>query len=78
MSVQGEACKSYNVLPKRQVIVVQLHTLIVEASSAPIVNEASPEQKARVRKLEAADRARRRAVKDKQSSKKQSRSKKDW
>ncbi|EIN09522.1 hypothetical protein PUNSTDRAFT_101371 [Punctularia strigosozonata HHB-11173 SS5] len=59
-------------------ISLSLRTLIVQAASASIVNEASPEQKERVRKLEVADQTRRRIAKAKQSCKKQSRSKRDW
>jgi len=46
---------------------MQLHTLIISAASAPIKNEPSEQQKARVRGLEKADNARRKVQKDKRS-----------
>jgi len=51
----------------------KLHALIVSSASAPIKNEPSEQQKARVRSLERADTARRRAQKDKRSQIKQGR-----
>jgi len=52
---------------------VQLHALILSAASAPIQNEPTEQQKARVRSLERADNARRRAQKDKRSQTKRGR-----
>ncbi|KAI0368622.1 hypothetical protein BV20DRAFT_1083326 [Pilatotrama ljubarskyi] len=51
-----------------------LHALIVSAASAGLVNEPSEEQKARVRSLERADKARRRLEKDKRKQIKRGRS----
>ena len=53
---------------------IQLHALILSASSAALVNEASPEQKKRVEQLEKAEKARRRQMKEKRSSVKRGRS----
>ncbi|KAI0359935.1 hypothetical protein OH77DRAFT_881759 [Trametes cingulata] len=52
----------------------KLHALIVSAASAGLVNEPSEEQKARVRSLERADKARRRLEKDKRKQVKRGRS----
>jgi len=55
----------------------KLHTLILSASAAPLVNEPSQAQKERVQGLERAEKVRRRADKDKRSAVKKSR-KGDW
>ncbi|KAI0076186.1 hypothetical protein K474DRAFT_1675789 [Panus rudis PR-1116 ss-1] len=52
----------------------QLHGLILSSASASIVNEATPEQKARVRELQKAEKTRRRKEKEKRSAVKRSRS----
>ncbi|KAI0649167.1 hypothetical protein C8Q79DRAFT_495535 [Trametes meyenii] len=58
---------------------VKLHTLVVSAASAGLVNEPSEEQKARVRSLEKAEKARRRLDKDKRAQVKRGRSGgRDW
>ncbi|KAI0749309.1 hypothetical protein C8Q80DRAFT_616427 [Daedaleopsis nitida] len=51
----------------------KLHSLIVSAASAGLVNEPSPEQQERVRKLALADKARRRQDKEKRKEVKRSR-----
>ena len=51
----------------------QLHALILSASSAALITEPSEAQKARVRRLEAAEKVRRRQMKDMRSSIKRSR-----
>jgi peptidyl-tRNA hydrolase ICT1 len=56
----------------------QLKDLVTGAAAHAVRNEASDEQKERVRALERADRARRRDAKSKQSAKKSSRSSKGW
>ncbi|KAI0710174.1 hypothetical protein C8Q76DRAFT_859098 [Earliella scabrosa] len=58
----------------------KLHSLIVSAASAGLVNEPSAEQQERVRKLAQAEKARRRADKDKRKELKRSRSRggRDW
>lgn len=57
----------------------QLHALVVSAASVGLVNEPSQEQKARVRRLEKAEKARRRLEKDKRKDVKRSRSHKgEW
>ena len=56
---------------------LQLHTLILSASSSALVTEPSEAQKARVRRFEAAEKAQRRHMKDKRSSIKRSRSGRD-
>ncbi|GJE85559.1 hypothetical protein PsYK624_016380 [Phanerochaete sordida] len=53
----------------------KLHALVLSASSAALITEPSEEQKARVRRLEAADKARRRQMKDRRSDVKRSRGK---
>ncbi|EIW57497.1 uncharacterized protein TRAVEDRAFT_125523 [Trametes versicolor FP-101664 SS1] len=58
---------------------LQLHTLIVSAASAGLVNEPSEEQRKRVRDLERADKARRRLDQEKRKQVKRGRSKGgDW
>lgn len=58
---------------------LQLHTLIVSAASAGLVNEPSEEQRKRVRDLEKADKARRRLDQEKRKQVKRGRSKDgDW
>lgn len=56
----------------------QLHDLILAASSAPIKNEASPEQKKRVEALERIEKARRRMEKSHRSGIKNNRKKGNW
>ncbi|KAI0787742.1 hypothetical protein C8Q74DRAFT_1315552 [Fomes fomentarius] len=57
----------------------KLHSLIVSAASAGLVNEPSQEQQERVRKLAEADKARRRLEQDKRKEVKRSRGKRiDW
>ncbi|KAL6298637.1 RF-1 domain-containing protein [Sparassis latifolia] len=56
----------------------KLHALIMSASSASLVNEASEEQKARVRGFERAEKARRRADKDRRSAVKRGRASGAW
>ncbi|KII92220.1 hypothetical protein PLICRDRAFT_50637 [Plicaturopsis crispa FD-325 SS-3] len=57
----------------------KLHALILTSASASVKNEPTAQQKERVRGLEKADNARRRAQKDKRSQIKKSRSGKgDW
>ncbi|EKM57804.1 uncharacterized protein PHACADRAFT_158844 [Phanerochaete carnosa HHB-10118-sp] len=51
----------------------KLHALILSASSAALITEPSEEQKQRVRRFEAADKARRRQMKDKRSEVKRTR-----
>ncbi|OJT03363.1 Peptidyl-tRNA hydrolase ICT1, mitochondrial [Trametes pubescens] len=58
---------------------LQLHTLIVSAASAGLVNEPSEEQRKRVRDLEKADKSRRRLDQEKRKQVKRGRSKGgDW
>lgn len=57
---------------------LQLHALIVSAASVPLVNEPSAADLQRLRKLEAAAKARRRAEKDQRRDLKRSRSIRDW
>lgn len=57
----------------------QLHALVVSAASSGLINEPSQEQQDRVRKLEKAEKARRRLEKDKRRDVKRGRSHKgDW
>ncbi|KAI0784546.1 hypothetical protein C8Q75DRAFT_387038 [Abortiporus biennis] len=53
----------------------KLHALVLSASSAALITEPSPEQRERVRRLEKAEKARRRLEKEKRSSIKRSRGK---
>ncbi|KAM5530871.1 hypothetical protein V8D89_015456 [Ganoderma adspersum] len=58
---------------------VKLHALVASAASAGLINEPSQEQQDRVRKLERAEKARRRLEKDKRRDVKRGRSHKgDW
>ncbi|EIM90891.1 uncharacterized protein STEHIDRAFT_90800 [Stereum hirsutum FP-91666 SS1] len=57
---------------------LKLHNLIVSMAASSIQNEPTEQQKDRVRGLERADKARRRADKDKRSQVKRNRSGRDW
>ncbi len=61
------------------ILVDQLHALVVSAASAGLINEPSQEQRERVRRLEKAEKSRRRVDKDKRGDVKRSRSRKgEW
>ncbi|PSR74260.1 hypothetical protein PHLCEN_2v10004 [Hermanssonia centrifuga] len=62
----------------RETLKKSLHALVLSASSSQLVNAPSEEQKERVRKLQSADRARRRLDKAKRSSTKSNRGKGGW
>jgi hypothetical protein len=57
---------------------LQLRDLVADAAAKSVVNEASEEQKERVRRLERVDAARRKETKMRQSAKKAGRSSKGW
>lgn len=59
-------------------IKLQLHSTILSAAETPLINEPSQEQKDRVKKLQKAEKARRRTDKDKRSAVKQQRNSRDW
>jgi len=54
-----------------------MHEVILKAGRGPVRGETSDEKKERVRGLAEAEKERRRAMKDKQKSKKENR-RKDW
>ncbi|KAI0688421.1 RF-1 domain-containing protein [Cytidiella melzeri] len=56
----------------------KLHTIVLAASSASVVNEASEEQKEKVRRLESVEKVRRRQLKESRSAVKRGRSRADW
>lgn len=77
VKVRPPFCSSPDVMAPH--VLGQLHALVVSAASAGLINEPSQEQQDRVRKLEKAEKARRRLEKDKRRDVKRGRSHKgDW